>query len=88
MTLINNIFWIIVITFLPFLELRASIPYGILILKMHWIPVFIIAVIANIIIGPLVYFFLDRVIHIFLKMKFIDNLYQKYVDKTQKNIHQ
>ena len=87
MTLINNILLIIAITFLPFLELRASIPYGILILKMHWFPVFIIAVIANIILGPLVYFFLNKVIHIFLRIKFIDAIYQRYVEKTQKEIH-
>lgn len=87
MTLLNNILIISAITFLPFLELRASIPYGILVLKMHWFPVFIIASIANIILGPIVYFFIDKLIHIFLKVKFIDNIYQKYVEKTQKNIH-
>lgn len=87
MTLLNSIIIISAITFLPFLELRASIPYGILVLKMHWFPVFIIASIANIILGPIVYFFIDKLIHIFLKVKFIDNIYQKYVEKTQKNIH-
>ena len=87
MTLLNNILLIIAITFLPFLELRASIPYGILILKMHWIPVFIIAVITNIILGPLVYFFLDKIMHIFLRINIINKIYQKYVEKTQKKIH-
>lgn len=87
MTLISNILLIIAITFLPFLELRASIPYGILILKMHWFPVFIIAVITNIILGPIVYFFLDKIMHIFLRIKFLDKIYQKYVEKTQKKIH-
>ena len=87
MTLFNNILLIIAITFLPFLELRASIPYGILILKMHWFPVFIIAVITNIILGPIVYFFIDKIMFIFLKIDFINTLYQKCVEKTQKKIH-
>ena len=87
MTLLNDVLLIIAITFLPFLELRASIPYGILILKMHWFPVFVIAAITNIILGPIVYFFLDKVIHIFLRIKSLDRIYQKYVDKTQKKIH-
>jgi len=87
MTLFSNILLIIAITFLPFLELRASIPYGILILKMHWFPVFIIAIITNMILGPLIYFFLDRMLFIFLKIKFIDTIYQKYVEKTQEKIH-
>ena len=78
---------IALVTFLPFLELRASIPYGIFVLKMHWLAVFVIAVIANIILGPLIYFFLDKIIHIFLKIKFIDNIYQRYVEKTQEKIH-
>ena len=86
MTLTNNILLIIAITFLPFLELRASIPYGILILKMHWLPVFVIAIITNIILGPIVYFFLDKVIHIFLRIRFIDKIYQKYVERTQKSL--
>ena len=84
---LNKIILIIAVTFLPFLELRASIPYGILFLKMHWIPVFIIAVITNIILGPIVYFFLDKVIHVFLKIRFIDKIYQKYIERTQKKIH-
>ncbi|MFH0867710.1 MAG: small multi-drug export protein [Candidatus Woesearchaeota archaeon] len=87
MTLLNSILLIIAVTFIPFLELRASIPYGILILKMPWLPVFIIAVIANIILGPIVYFFLDKVIYIFLRIKFINNIYQNYMGKTQKKIH-
>ncbi|MBI2134930.1 small multi-drug export protein [Candidatus Woesearchaeota archaeon] len=87
MTLLSDILIIAAITFIPFLELRASIPYGILVLKMHWLPVFAIASIANIILGPIVYFFLDKLIHIFLRIKFIDKIYQKYVEKTQKNIH-
>ena len=87
MTLLNNIILIIAITFLPFLELRASIPYGILFLKMYWLPVFVIAVITNIILGPIVYFFLDKIMPIFLRIKIIDKIYQKYVEKTQKKIH-
>jgi uncharacterized membrane protein len=86
MTLINSTLLIIVITLIPFLELRASIPYGIWYLEMHWIPVFIIAVITNIILGPIVYFFLDKIMFIFLKIKFIDKIYQKYVERTQKKI--
>lgn len=78
---------IIAVTFLPFLELRASIPYGILALKMHWLPVFIIAVAANIILGLLIYFFLDKIIHIFLRVKPIDRVYRKYVEKIQNKVH-
>ncbi|MBU0535532.1 MAG: small multi-drug export protein [Nanoarchaeota archaeon] len=83
----NNIIEMILITLLPFLELRASIPYGILKLGMGWIVVFAVCVIANIALAPVVYFFLDKVIHIFLRIKVINRIYQHYVEKTQKKIH-
>jgi uncharacterized membrane protein len=84
---LSKIFLIVAITFLPFLELRASIPYGILILKLHWLPVIIIAATTNMILGAIVYFFLDKVIHVFLRVKFLDRIYQKYVEKTQEKMH-
>lgn len=83
----NNILELILITFIPALELRASIPYGILKLNMNWLTVFIICSIANIVIAPVVYFFLDNIIHVFLRIKAISRIYKYYVGKTQKKIH-
>lgn len=83
----NNILELILITFIPALELRASIPYGILKLDMGWLLVFFVCVIANIIIGPAVYFFLDNVMHLFLRVKWIKRIYSYYVERTQKKIH-
>ena len=85
--MIREIIELIIITFLPFLELRASIPYGLLKLKMHWIDVFIICVITNIILGIIIYFLLDKVMHIVLRVKPIEKLYKKFVIRTQKKIH-
>jgi uncharacterized membrane protein len=84
--MINEILILIGLTLLPFLELRASIPYGILVLGMDWISVFLICVIANIILGPIVYIFLDKVVHLFLRINWIDKCYQKYVERTQRRI--
>jgi len=85
--MLNNIILLVLITFLPFLELRASIPYGILVLGMDWLGVFLICVVVNIILGILIYSFLDKIIHFFLRIKILDKLYNKYVEKTQKKIH-
>lgn len=84
--MINEILQIIFITFLPFLELRASIPFGILQLEMGWLNVFLIAVITNAILGIVVYFFLDKVIHLFLRIKSIEKCYAKFVERTQRKI--
>ena len=72
--------------FNAFLELRASIPYGINIAHMNWLLVFIIVVIINIFLGLAVYIILDKFIHLFLVFRPIDKLYQKYVEKTQHKI--
>lgn len=82
----KEILILIGLTLLPFLELRASIPYGLLVLKMNFFWVFIICVITNIILGPIVYLFLDKVIHVFLRVRWIDKVYNHYVEKTQHKI--
>ncbi|MBU0470111.1 MAG: small multi-drug export protein [Nanoarchaeota archaeon] len=82
----KEIIMLILLTFLPFLELRASIPYGIFNADLSVVTIFFICVVANIILAPLIYFFLNNFIHIFLKIKFIDKLYQKTVIKTQKKV--
>jgi len=84
--MLREIITLIIITFLPIFELRASIPYGILKYQMHWLPVFIIAVLANIAIGMIVYFLLDKCIHLVVHIKWINRIYQHFVVKTQKKI--
>ena len=85
--MLMDILILIGITFLPFLELRASIPYGILSTDLHWSVVFLICAAANIILGPIIYITLDKFIHLFLKIKWINKIYNYYVIKTQKKIH-
>ncbi|MBU4201679.1 MAG: small multi-drug export protein [Candidatus Altiarchaeales archaeon] len=80
---ILNIVWI---TFLPFLELRASIPYGILKANLNWALVFLVCVVTNIILGAVLYPLIDTIIRIFTRIGFIDNLYRRYVRRTQKRI--
>ena len=74
------------LTLLPFLELRASIPYGILVLKLHWFSVFTICVLTNAILGPVVFFLLDKVVHLFLRIKQIDVLWKRIIGKTQRKV--
>jgi uncharacterized membrane protein len=83
----SEILMLILLTFLPFLELRASIPYGVLNTDLSLLTVFMVCVITNIILAPLLYLFLNYVIHLFLRIKFIDRFYQKTVTKTQRKLH-
>ncbi len=85
--MLEEIVILILMTMVPFLELRASIPYGILFLGMHWFTVFFVCVISNLILAPLVYIFVNYIMQFFLKIKFIDNIYQKFVIRTQKKVN-
>ena len=76
----------IAITFIPTLELRASIPYGIFGTDVHWFQVFLICIVANIIIGIIIYIFLEWIIKIMCVFKPIETLWNKYVARTQTRI--
>ena len=78
---------LILLTMLPFLELRASIPYGVFNTSLPWIMVFVICVLTNILLAPLLYLFLDKMVHVFFKLKVFEKFYHKSVEKTQKKIH-
>ena len=89
---------LILVTFIPFLELRASIPLGILSGKiglfnltlqgfgLNWPLVFLVCVVSNMILGPLVYLFLDKFVHYFLHFKLFANYYRKKVIDTQRKL--
>ena len=89
---------LILVTFIPFLELRASIPLGILAgnveifnltlqgFGLNWPLVFLVCVISNMVLGIIIYFVLNKFIHHLLKFKFFNKYYTKKVEKTQKKI--
>lgn len=95
---IYKILILVLVTFIPGLELRASIPLGILGRKielfnltlkgfdLNWAFVFFICVIANIILGPLVYAFLDKFVHHLLRFGLFAKYYHRKVEKTQNKI--
>jgi len=82
----NQLLILILLTLTPALELRASIPYGIM-TGMNWVPVFVIAVIVNIILGIILYSVFDFGVKLFTKIKLVDKFYKKYVEHVQKKIH-
>lgn len=83
MVQISEIIELILLTILPFLELRASIPYAILKLKMDAFSSFFICVLSNIIIGEIIFFALIFFLPYALKIKLMDRIYQKCVLRVQ-----
>ena len=78
---------IILLTLMPALELRASIPFGILVADKPWWGVFALAVLTNIVLGPIIYLLLDRCLHLALQIRLLDRLWQRMIVRTQAKIH-
>ncbi len=90
---------LVLVTLIPFFELRFSIPLGILAgsvnlpfglefqgLGMNWVAVFLICVITNALLGPAIYFLLDKFVHLLVKINFFGKIWGKFVGRTQKRI--
>ncbi|MFW6014567.1 MAG: COG2426 family protein [Nanoarchaeota archaeon] len=77
---------LIVYTLIPFLELRFSIPWGILTGLNIWL-VLAITIITNILLGVLLYPLIDTIIRIIEKIKFVEKIYTFYIIKTRKKIN-
>lgn len=97
--MLKEILLLILITFIPGLELRASIPLGIIAngvslpfgmstagFGMHWTLVFVVCVLANMLLGPIVFFLLHNVFQWLRWFKLFDKIYMIFVNRAQKKI--
>ena len=95
--MLDKVLWLIILTFAPIFELRWSIPIGLFSgeisvplfgtiqgFAMPILLVFVVCVLANIVLGVIAYFFLDKVIYIFLKVDFIKSIYDRFVSRAQR----
>jgi len=86
---LKDFLWIIILTFIPTLELRVAIPYAFVALSnmpLGWLYGSILAIIINILLGPMVYFLIKKFIHLLRKIKTIDTIYKKKVEHIQNKI--
>jgi uncharacterized membrane protein len=82
----NNILQVILITLIPALELRASLPYAILSLGMTWYWAFLLVVIVNIALAPIVYYALKFFLDIVIKIPALNKIYEHSLHKVQTKI--
>jgi uncharacterized membrane protein len=82
----NEIWQVILLTLIPTFELRASLPYAILALEMPWFTAFVLVVIINIILAPLVYFALHFFLEFVIKIPFFNQIYERSLHKVQEKI--
>lgn len=83
-----KILTLIGVTFIPALELRASIPLGLFIYKMSWPLVVTICVLANVALAFIFYWLLDTVVK-WLRghWAWFQRVYEKLVARAQRKIH-
>lgn len=85
--MLEHLVMIVVLTFVPGLELRASIPYGIVTLGVtYWPVVFLIAVLANIAVGILSYVFVRYLLSYVRRVPWIERLYQRVIIRTERKM--
>ena len=83
---IHNFFYMILLTLLPALELRASIPFGLLVAKLGLVEVFLTAVVVNIVLGLVLFLLLDRLVRFFTRFQLIKDIYSRIVARTQRKV--
>ena len=71
---------------LPIFELRGAIPYAILSAGINPITAFLLAVFANILIIPLIFFFLDYIHKFLLKIKAYKRFFNFYIERKVEKI--
>lgn len=86
MALALDLLLIAVLGLLPISELRGAIPYGFL-AGLNPALVFIIAVASNILVIPIVYFFLDYIHNHLLAISIYRNFVEKFIERTRKKAH-
>lgn len=79
----SALLWIVLLTLTPTLELRASIPYAMLVEKWSVWEAALAGILANTALAPLVWVFVDKVMHLFLRIGWIDRIYQSYSAKKR-----
>ena len=97
--MINNILLLILLTLIPFLELRYSIPAGILAgkialpfgfslvgMNMPWYTVFLVCVITNFILGIVIFFLLKTIVNYMRRFRWFKRIYNKIISRPQRRI--
>jgi len=87
--MIQAILWLVVVTLIPALELRASIPVGIFKMadQVSWPVVVLVCVLANIVLGWVVFLVMGPVFNFLRKWGWFDRRIWPILAKTQHKIH-
>ena len=90
----KQILILIGVTLIPALELRASIPYGIfgserfgIVEKMPWLLVVAVCILANIVLGLMVFWLMDPVMKFMDRFKWFKTKIEPILERARKKLH-
>jgi uncharacterized membrane protein len=72
---------------LPIAELRGGIPYAYFQSQIPIVPAYIMCVVTNAFVGPLVYFFLSTIHKLLIKWDAYKKFFERVVERTRGKIH-
>lgn len=84
--MLDKILILVLLTFIPALELRLSIPYGIYFLGIPASVVIPVCIISNIILGIVIYFLLEKIVNFFLRFNWFSKTYFATIERARKKI--
>ncbi len=79
----DNYFYIFLISVIPWIEIRGSVPIGIL-MGLDFTKVFLISLLGGLLIIPFTFVLLDHIFPIIRKINIIDRLYLYWESKVQR----
>jgi len=87
---VESVLWVVLLTLTPTLELRASIPYALLVARWPVGLAAAIGILSNTALAPLVWLFMDRALHLVLRVGWIRRFYERWSarkrDKLQRMV--
>ena len=81
-----NYLLVVILTLAPFLELRASIPYGIIVGLPAW-QVISIAIVVNALLAPVMFLMYRHSMHIALKIPICKKYGEPLLERTRHKVH-
>ena len=82
---IETLSWTAFFSVLPISELRGAIPYAVG-HGMNPVYAYFYCVFLNALVGPIVFIFLNTFHHLFSKMEWYRNVFDRFVEKTRKKV--
>jgi uncharacterized membrane protein len=84
--MLSDALWLVALTLVPGLELRASIPYGYFYSPFGFEIVVLICMVTNAILGPLVYWLLKVFVDKLRRVDLFDHLYKRAIERTRRKV--